>query len=387
MYCRQCGSEISNEAKFCNFCGTRTVSPSNRTNGILCDSEVKQTGYAQGSTNADSIIPIESNDLGIEPQTTANNDRIKSAVPPAANDELDRAINANAATATRSNNLKAAVVQNKKRSRRRIPMIVLVALALALATSVAYAAYRAYTDIWVPMQQEQQQKAQAEKDAQEAQDAYNGIIEEYTQALAEEKDGTLDYPADGTFTKYPDVNAEPLLSSGGSDYLYALKDLNNDGINELLIGKGAYRGTAAIYDIWSYQDGKLIEIEQGITREYYCLRENNVIMRRGNGGAQVNVYTMMTLNKGNLYDVNDLDDNGISKAYTNNWTTGESLEQDWPDDKSANGTMTKFVKIDASGNITSSGTCTLDQFSLMLDQLSGKYPEDTSVEWKTISAG
>lgn len=146
MYCRQCGSEISNEAKFCNFCGTRTVSPSNRTNGILCDSEVKQTGYAQGSTNADSIIPIESNDLGIEPQTTANNDRIKSAVPPAANDELDRAINANAATATRSNNLKAAVVQNKKRSRRRIPMIVLVALALALATSVAYAAYRAYTD-------------------------------------------------------------------------------------------------------------------------------------------------------------------------------------------------------------------------------------------------
>ena len=172
MYCRQCGSEISNEAKFCNFCGTRTVSPSNRTNGILCDSEVKQTGYAQGSTNADSIIPIESNDLRIEPQTTANNDRIKSAVPPAANDELDRAINANAAT--RSNNLKAAVVQNKKRSRRRIPMIVLVALALALATSVAYAAYRAYTDIWVPMQQEQQQKAQAEKDAQEAQDATNG---------------------------------------------------------------------------------------------------------------------------------------------------------------------------------------------------------------------
>ena len=95
----------------------------------------------------------------------------------------------------------------------------------------------------------------------------------------------------------------------------------------------------------------------------------------------------MILKKGYLYDLNDLDDNGISKAYTNNWTTGESLEQDWPDDKSANGTMTKFVKIDASGNITSSGTCTLDQFSLMLDQLSGKYPEDTSVEWKTISAG
>lgn len=27
MFCRQCGCEISNEAKFCNFCGTKTVAP------------------------------------------------------------------------------------------------------------------------------------------------------------------------------------------------------------------------------------------------------------------------------------------------------------------------------------------------------------------------
>lgn len=41
-----------------------------------------------------------------------------------------------------------------------MPMILLVALALALATSVAYAAYRVYTDVWMPMQQEQQGTSQ-----------------------------------------------------------------------------------------------------------------------------------------------------------------------------------------------------------------------------------
>ena len=30
MFCRQCGCEISNEAKFCNFCGTKTVAPKAR---------------------------------------------------------------------------------------------------------------------------------------------------------------------------------------------------------------------------------------------------------------------------------------------------------------------------------------------------------------------
>ena len=37
-----------------------------------------------------------------------------------------------------------------------MPMILLVALALALATSVAYAAYRVYTDVWLPYQAEQE---------------------------------------------------------------------------------------------------------------------------------------------------------------------------------------------------------------------------------------
>lgn len=112
MFCRQCGSEIPNEAKFCTFCGTKTVAPKPREDEGLDPRKAKESNTAP--------------DKG------------------AATDESE------------TSSLKAAVEQNKKRSRRRMPMILLVALALALATSVAYAAYRVYTDVWLPYQAEQE---------------------------------------------------------------------------------------------------------------------------------------------------------------------------------------------------------------------------------------
>ena len=49
----------------------------------------------------------------------------------------------------------------KHRSRRRVPMVVLVALAMALAAGTAYAAYRVYTDMWLPAQQAQNEAVEA----------------------------------------------------------------------------------------------------------------------------------------------------------------------------------------------------------------------------------
>ena len=54
--------------------------------------------------------------------------------------------------------LRGAVNATKHRSRRRVPMVVLVALAMALAAGTAYAAYRVYTDIWLPAQQTQNEQ-------------------------------------------------------------------------------------------------------------------------------------------------------------------------------------------------------------------------------------
>lgn len=53
MYCRECGSEISNEAKFCNFCGTEAVKPKAQTNESVDFSEGQKPNEAQNSAIAD----------------------------------------------------------------------------------------------------------------------------------------------------------------------------------------------------------------------------------------------------------------------------------------------------------------------------------------------
>lgn len=64
----------------------------------------------------------------------------------------------NSASSKHSETLRGAVNATKHRSRRRVPMVVLVALAMALAAGTAYAAYRVYTDVWLPAQQTQNEQ-------------------------------------------------------------------------------------------------------------------------------------------------------------------------------------------------------------------------------------
>ena len=59
------------------------------------------------------------------------------------------------ASPKRPETLRGAVNTTK---RRRVPMVVLVALAMALAAGTAYAAYRVYTDVWLPAQQNQNEQ-------------------------------------------------------------------------------------------------------------------------------------------------------------------------------------------------------------------------------------
>lgn len=64
----------------------------------------------------------------------------------------------NSASSKHPETLRGAVNATKHRSRRRVPMVVLVALAMALAAGTAYAAYRVYTDVWLPAQQAQNEQ-------------------------------------------------------------------------------------------------------------------------------------------------------------------------------------------------------------------------------------
>ena len=138
MYCRNCGNEIPKNARFCTICGTEVVAPK--------DQRASSPSLSAGNEQVNAAQA----EMGVAPQT--------AQVQFADNEEVAQA-----------NNLKAAVESGKRRSRRPIPMILLVALALALATSVAYAAYRVYTDVWVPYQAEQQQGQQNQNTSNDAQ--------------------------------------------------------------------------------------------------------------------------------------------------------------------------------------------------------------------------
>ena len=161
MFCRQCGSEIPNEAKFCTFCGAKTVAPKSQTDEVSNTSEVNESIDAQNAAEIDQ--EAETAPLLKDSQAETNSNTAEESTDIGeTQDASTESIQTDASDATASSetsNLKAAVAQNKKRSRRRMPMILLVALALALATSVAYAAYRVYTDVWLPYQAEQEMQA------------------------------------------------------------------------------------------------------------------------------------------------------------------------------------------------------------------------------------
>lgn len=128
MYCRNCGSEIPNEARFCSYCGTETIAP--------------KEPFAQEGQNAVESTASAASTTQVTTSTKEQAESIKSS--------------AQTSESQTPNSLKAAVQSNKKRSRRHIPMILLVALALALATSMAFAAHYIYTNVWLPAQQKQQ---------------------------------------------------------------------------------------------------------------------------------------------------------------------------------------------------------------------------------------
>ena len=100
MHCINCGSELDPNAKFCSYCGTKMPSEQKQP-----EAEIEPA--AEVPTRAiDEPAPEQSNTESLP--TTSNAPMGSEAI-------------------SENTNLKAAVQQNKKRSRRHVPIIVLVA--------------------------------------------------------------------------------------------------------------------------------------------------------------------------------------------------------------------------------------------------------------------
>lgn len=127
MYCTKCGAKLPRDARFCMNCGKPVVA--------IASEKAAASTASSGKAAAPAAVPAKAAEPMGAPSSSQNNP-----------------------SSEQSETLRGAVNATKHRSRRRVPMVVLVALAMALAAGTAYAAYRVYTDVWLPAQQTQNEE-------------------------------------------------------------------------------------------------------------------------------------------------------------------------------------------------------------------------------------
>ena len=127
MYCTKCGAKLPRDARFCMNCGKPVAA--------IAPAKAAASTASSGKAAAPAAVPAKT----AEPTGASSSSQTNPS-------------------SEQSETLRGAVNATKHRSRRRVPMVVLVALAMALAAGTAYAAYRVYTDVWLPAQQNQNEQ-------------------------------------------------------------------------------------------------------------------------------------------------------------------------------------------------------------------------------------
>lgn len=127
MYCTKCGAKLPRDARFCMNCGKPVAAIAS------------EKAAASTASSGKAAVPAAATAKVAEPTGASSSSQ-------------------NNPSSEQSETLRGAVNATKHRSRRRVPMVVLVALAMALVAGTAYAAYRVYTDVWLPAQQAQNEQ-------------------------------------------------------------------------------------------------------------------------------------------------------------------------------------------------------------------------------------
>lgn len=220
MYCTKCGAKLPRDARFCTNCGkpvvaiapAKVVESTGAPAKAAAPAASSEEAAAPAAPSAKAVVSTfasEAADLGRNDVSSSDassngssqNDSARlgslqgdssfsdSSLESAAfADEPEKSCEAGAcgassvpqssASSKRPETLRGAVNATKHRSRRRVPMVVLVALAMALAAGTAYAAYRVYTDVWLPAQQNQnEQVVEAPEETVEASEEITYSVE------------------------------------------------------------------------------------------------------------------------------------------------------------------------------------------------------------------
>ena len=196
MYCTKCGAKLPRDAKFCMNCGkpvaaiapakvveptgasAKAVNPAAASREAAAPAKTVVSAFASEAADAGrhgaspsdhpSNVSSQNGSASFGSLQSDSSFSDPSSESAAFADEPEKSCEAGACGASsvpqedvspkRPETLRGAVNATKHRSRRRVPMVVLVALAMALAAGTAYAAYRVYTDVWLPAQQNQNEQ-------------------------------------------------------------------------------------------------------------------------------------------------------------------------------------------------------------------------------------
>ncbi|MBQ9661960.1 MAG: hypothetical protein IJV40_02270 [Oscillospiraceae bacterium] len=143
--------------------------------------------------------------------------------------------------------------------------------------------------------------------------AYSGVIEKYRVAYSSGNSGSMEYAWNHEIS-------EMISYSGGVGY--ALKDLDKNGIPELIIeGMGTDNFSEQMaYDLYTLVNGMPVNIATSRARLRYYVRTDSTILSEGSSGASYSYFTVHRLNGSTLEETEmvftNADQNASGEYYT-----------------------------------------------------------------------
>lgn len=292
MFCSKCGAKLADSARFCSACGApMAMSPASKSGQI----ETLNSAVEDGKDGVNS---------GQESAET---------IP---------------ATAREGEGFMQRLVAFRRTTLKAVPTFVLAIVAFLAAAGTAYAAYKVVTEVVIPAIEKVGSDSKSvdqggmvsakveEADKNDlAHEAYEKVLDDYRQLLAEQADAIAAAGESGTMLQSDRTWAwtgDYYFTSADGGVLYAYRDLNEDGVDELLItldgdqavNNGGNGGL--ILCGFAYVDGEIVRFAESIVRSFFWLNRDGSICCSGSGGFDTGGCGVKRWNGTELVDVSSM---------------------------------------------------------------------------------